>query len=108
MSNAADVTDAQWKETVLDSDVPVLVDFWAEWCQPCKAMSKPIDELAEQFGDRLKVVKLNIDENPKTPADYGVMSIPTFLVIKGGKEVGLTRGVQPKDKLVELVEPHLG
>jgi len=107
MSNAADVTDAQWKETVLDSETPVLVDFWAEWCQPCKAMSEPIDRLAEQFGERLRVVKINIDENPKTPAEYGVMSIPTFLVVKGGKEVGLTRGVQPYDKLVELVEQHL-
>ena len=107
MSKAADVTDANWDDTVLKSDTPVLVDFWAEWCGPCRAMAPYVDKLAEEFDGKLRVVKVNTDENQATAAKYGVISIPTFLVVKGGKEVGKSTGNQSYDRLKSLVEPHV-
>jgi thioredoxin 1 len=107
MSKAADVTDATWDDTVVNSDIPVLVDFWAEWCGPCRAMGPYVDQLAEEFDGKLRVVKMNTDENQATPSKYGVISIPTFLVIKGGEEVGKSSGTQSYDRLKALVEPHV-
>ena len=85
MSQAAEVTDNQWESVVLQSDVPVLVDFWAEWCAPCRAMSPFVDKLAEEMEGKLKVVKINTQDNPEVPARYGITAIPTFLIIKGGE-----------------------
>ena len=108
MSNAADVTDSTWDSSVLQSSVPVLVDFWAPWCAPCRAMGPFVDKLAEEMGDKLSVVKLNTQDNPEVPSRYGIVSIPTFMVIKNGETVEQIVGAQRYDALVSKVEPHLG
>ncbi|MDE0892896.1 MAG: thioredoxin [Planctomycetota bacterium] len=97
MSQALDVTDTTWDETVIKSDIPVLVDFWAEWCGPCKAMGPAVDKLAEELGAELRVVKLDTESNSDTAAKYGVMSIPTFLLIKNGEVVHTMMGAKPYD-----------
>ncbi|QDU82935.1 Thioredoxin-1 [Planctomycetes bacterium Pla163] len=104
MSTAADVTDAQWEGTVLQSTEPVFVDFWAEWCAPCRAMSPAVDRLAEEFGAKLKVVKINTSDNPEVPARYGITAIPTFLVIKGGEVVKQLVGSQSYAQLKAEVD----
>jgi thioredoxin 1 len=93
------VTDDTFAETVLASDRPVVVDFWAEWCPPCKAISKSLAELAEEFGDRMVVAKLNSDDNPNTTRTYGIMSLPTLLVFRQGEVVGSIVGSRPKTYL---------
>lgn len=107
MSQAAEVTDNQWEGTVLASEVPVLVDFWAEWCAPCRAMGPYIDKLAEEYDGKLKVVKINTQDNPEVPAKYGITAIPTFLLIKGGEVVKQMVGSQQYDELKSVVEAHL-
>ena len=82
MADVTDVTDATFKNEVLESDIPVIVDFWAEWCAPCRRIAPIVKELADDYGDKLKVVKLNIDNSPVTPGDYGVRSIPTVLLAR--------------------------
>ncbi len=82
---ATPVTDSAWTSEVLESDKPVLIDFWAEWCGPCRMVSPIVDEIADEHGESLKVLKLNVDENPGTAREYGVMSIPTLLVFKDGQ-----------------------
>ena len=99
MSQALDVTDSTWETTVLQSDTPVLVDFWAEWCGPCKAMGPSVDKLAEEMGEELLVVKLDTQNNTETAAKYGVMSIPTFLLIKNGEVVHTMMGSKSYDDL---------
>ena len=107
MSNAADVTDSSWEASVIQSDKPVLVDFWAPWCGPCRAMSPYVDKLAEEMGDKITVVKLNTQDNTEVPAKYGITSIPTFLVIKGGEVADTFVGAQKYDALKQKVEAHL-
>jgi thioredoxin 1 len=107
MSAAADVSDSQWESVVLKSQVPVLVDFWAQWCGPCKAMTPTVDKLAAELGAKLKVVKLNIDDNPEVPSRYGVMAIPTFLLVKGGEVVWRHTGAIPHDKLRAPIDQHV-
>lgn len=107
MSNAADVTDSTWDSSVLQSSVPVLVDFWAPWCAPCRAMGPFVDKLAEEMGDKLSVVKLNTQDNPEVATRYGITSIPTFLVIKGGEVVEQTLGGMKYEALKGLVEAHV-
>ena len=107
MSNAAEVTDSQWESTVLQSDVPVLVDFWAEWCAPCRAMGPYVDKLAEDYSGKLSVLKLNTQDNTEVPAKYGITAIPTFLVIKGGEVVKQMVGSQSYDDLKSSVEEYL-
>ena len=107
MSAAAEVTDSQWDTTVLQSDVPVLVDFWAEWCGPCRAMAPFVDKLAEDLGGQLKVLKINTQDNTEVPSRYGITAIPTFLVIKGGEVVNQIVGAQSYDQLKSAVEAHL-
>lgn len=108
MSNALDVTDSTWETAVLQSNVPVLVDFWAEWCGPCRAMSPYVDKLAEEFKGKLKVVKINTEDNTEVPSRYGITGIPTFLLIKKGEVKSQMIGQMQYEKLKAAVVPHLG
>jgi thioredoxin 1 len=103
MSKAADVTDSLWDSQVLKSDIPVLVDFWAEWCGPCKAMGPYVDKLADETAGKLKVLKLNTQDNPDVPARYGINAIPTFLIIKNGQVVHQIVGSKPYEQFKQLV-----
>ena len=94
------VTDADFASEVLDSDKPVLVDFWAEWCGPCRMVAPILEEISKAHGAKLEIVKLNIDENPKVPAQYGVMQIPTMNVYKNGEVVKQIMGAKPKAALL--------
>ena len=103
MAEINDVTDATFEGEVLQSDKPVLVDFWAEWCAPCRAIAPIVKEIADDNGEALKVVKVNIDESPQTPGTYGIRSIPTVLVFKDGQVVSQLTGARPKGDFEELV-----
>jgi thioredoxin 1 len=97
-------TDQNFESEVLKSDKPVLVDFWAEWCGPCQMMGPILDELAEEFKEKYKIGKLNVDESRETAQKYGVMSIPTFIIFKDGKDVKQLVGAQSKEGLKEELE----
>jgi thioredoxin 1 len=99
----AKVTDASFDEDVLKSSDAVLVDFWAEWCGPCRMIAPVLDEIAAEMDGKLKIVKLNVDENPATAAKYGVMSIPTLMLFKNGELASRQVGAAPKAKLVQWV-----
>ncbi len=103
MAEIAEVTDQDFDGEVLQSDIPVVVDFWAEWCAPCRAIAPIIGELAGEYGDRVKVVKMNVDESPQTPGRYGVRAIPTILAFQGGQVVGQLQGARPRADFDELV-----
>ncbi|MAQ71520.1 MAG: thioredoxin [Alphaproteobacteria bacterium] len=98
------VSDTEFEQEVLKSDKPVIVDFWAEWCGPCKAMSPLVDELSSEMSEKVKVVKVNIDENPEAPTKYGVRGIPTFMVFKDGAVKETKVGGMSKTQLTEWVE----
>ena len=100
-------SDDTFEQDVLKSDVPVLLDFWAEWCGPCKAIAPMLDEIAGEYGDRLKIAKLNIDDNRQTPVKYGVRGIPTLILFKNGAPEAQQVGLVPKSKLTALLEQHL-
>lgn len=100
-------TDANFDAEVLKADLPVLVDFWAPWCGPCLMIAPVVEELAEAHKGKLKVVKMNVDDNGQTPQTYGVMAIPTLILFKGGELKEKAVGVLPKAKLLELVTKHI-
>jgi thioredoxin 1 len=99
MSHPLTVTDTNFKQEVLDADVPVLVDFWASWCSPCKMIAPIVEELAGEYEGRVKVAKVDVDANPITPGMFGIMSIPTLMVFRGGKAEERIVGYQPKQSL---------
>jgi len=101
------VTDATFISEVLQSDTPVLVDFWAEWCGPCLRVAPVLEEIPKEMGDKVKIVKLDIDANPNTARDYRVLSVPTLTVFKGGEPVQSVAGARPKGDLVRLIESAL-
>lgn len=107
MSAAVAVTDASFKQEVLESDVPVLVDFWAPWCGPCRMVAPVVDEIAQQYEGQVKVVKLNTDENPNVASQYGIRSIPTLMIFKGGQRVDMVVGAVPKTTLANTLEKYL-
>lgn len=108
MSSALEVNDTTFDQEVKQADVPVLVDFWAPWCGPCRAVAPIIDELAEEFKDKLKVVKVNTDENIKTAQDYRISGIPSLLLFKNGEMVEQMVGAQKKAALSEMINRHMG
>ena len=107
MANITAVTDNNFKEVVLDSAVPVLIDFWAEWCAPCRLIAPIIDEISEEFKDKLVVVKLDVDNNPQISMNYGIRSIPTLLIFKEGKPVETLIGAIPKKDIINKLLPIL-
>jgi|SRR5579884_1411434 len=104
--NTLTFTDAAFDQDVLNSEVPVLVDFWAPWCGPCRAMSPTVDAVATEYAGQLKVGKLNTDENPATAMRYQVRGIPTLLLFKGGQIVEQRVGAMPKPELIKMISPH--
>ena len=105
--NVQTFTDGDFEQTVIKASGPVLVDFWAEWCVPCHMVSPVVEEIGQEKGTALKVVKLNIDDNPDVTRKYGVMSIPSLILFKGGEEVTRVVGARPKDAILRDLEPHL-
>jgi len=104
MAEITDVSDATFETEVLKSETPVLVDFWAEWCAPCRAIAPIVKELASEYEGRVKVVKMDIDASPQTPGTYGIRSIPTILAFRNGQVVGQLQGARPKAAFEEMLQ----
>ena len=101
------VTDASFKAEVLDSSVPVLVDYWAEWCGPCKMIAPILDDVAKDYAGKLKVAKINIDDNQKVPGEYGIRGIPTLMIFKGGEAAATKVGALSKSQLPAFIDSNL-
>ena len=107
MSTPIHVTDDSFEQQVLQSGLPTVVDFWATWCAPCKRIAPILDDIAAEYDGQLKVVKVDVDNNPVTASQYGVMSIPTLLVFKDGTPAERIVGYMPKEKLMDKIKPHM-
>ena len=107
MSNTAAVTTAQFEKEVLQSDVPVLVDFWAPWCPPCRALGPTLDAVAEEFQGKAKIVKIDVDDEPEVASRYGISGIPALLLFKSGEQVGQLVGAHPKANIAKLISEAL-
>ncbi len=107
MSHPTDTTDTTFQTDVLDNDTPVLVDFWAPWCGPCRMVAPIVEELADEYDGKVKFVKLNTDDNPQIAGKYGIRSIPTLLVFKGGEPVSQIVGFRPKSDLAKRLDEAL-
>ena len=107
MSNIVHVSDDSFDTDVIKSDIPVLVDYWAEWCGPCKMIAPILDEIASQYAGKLKITKLNIDENPSTPPKYGIRGIPTLMLFKGGEVEATKVGAMSKSQLTAFLDSNL-
>jgi thioredoxin 1 len=108
VSNAiVQITDATFQAEVLEADQPVLIDYWAEWCGPCKMIAPILDALADEYAGKLKIGKLNIDDNPETPASFGVRGIPTLMLFKNGEAVATKVGALSKSQLAAFLDSHL-
>lgn len=105
-ANSKPVTDSSFEADVLKSGTPVLVDFWAEWCGPCRALSPKLEEIATELDGKIKVVKVNVDENQATPAKYNIRGIPTMLLFKGGNEIGQLVGNHPKEAILDFLNKN--
>ena len=106
-TNTHAVTDSSFDTDVMKSSSLVLVDFWAEWCGPCRALGPKLEELAQEMSSQVKIVKMNVDENPQTPGQFGIRGIPAMLLFKDGKQVGELVGNQPKDNISEFIKSHI-
>lgn len=100
-------TDTSFESDVLKSGTPVLVDFWAEWCGPCRALAPKLEEISQELGGKLNIVKLNVDENPGVPGQYGIRGIPTMILFKGGKQVDQITGNHPKENILAMINKHI-
>ena len=107
MSNIVHVSDDSFDTDVIKSDIPVLVDYWADWCGPCKMIAPILDEIASQYAGKLKITKLNIDENPSTPPKYGIRGIPTLMLFKGGEVEATKVGAMSKSQLTAFLDSNL-
>jgi thioredoxin 1 len=107
MAEILDVTDQSFEAEVLRSETPVIIDFWAEWCAPCRAIAPTVKDLADRYGDKVKIVKMNIDDNASTPAKYEVRAIPTVLAFRNGEVVEMLQGARPKGDFEEMVRKLL-
>ncbi|MBI5809826.1 MAG: thioredoxin TrxA [Deltaproteobacteria bacterium] len=105
--NVINVTDSSFESVILKSDVPALVDFWASWCAPCRAIAPIVEEMAGLYSGKVRVAKMNVDENPSTPGRYGVRGIPTLILFKGGKVVDTLVGAVPKGQIKDLIDKGL-
>lgn len=107
MASPLEVTDATFQDEILNSEKPALVDFWADWCGPCRMVAPSVKAIAEEYGDSLKVAKVDVDDNPAVPGRYGVVGIPTLMLFKGGEVVERIVGALPKDRILAQILPHL-
>lgn len=107
MSEVLHINDADFESVVVNSDIPVLLDFWAPWCGPCKMIAPVLDELVPEFAGKVKIVKMNVDDNQATPAQFGVRSIPTLLLIKNGQVVATQVGALAKTQLANFINQHI-
>ena len=107
MSNALDITDDSFEQEVLNASTPVVVDFWAPWCGPCRKLGPVLDEVSEELGEKVKIVKVNTDENLKTAKEYSISGLPSLLIFKDGQAVERLVGLMPKSSIISNVEKHL-